>query len=85
MSPIRDAIRLLREASEYAPTWSQTTPLLDAADALERLVTDPSAEELERLEDAFWNQGIAKDWKGEGRGIHAGVRAVLKALGSEQP
>jgi hypothetical protein len=95
MSAIREAIRLLREAADLrtkvpeewiAPGLEVSTPrdmrakLLTAAAALERLITDPSDEEVERAANAivalpnFLTQGA--------RNI---ARAALRSLGSETP
>jgi hypothetical protein len=87
VSAVRDAIRLLRDVAglvEGEKGHAASCEFCTAADALERLVTDPPAEEVERLADEFRENRIVKDEHGRW-GIDAdnGIRAVLRALGDQ--
>jgi hypothetical protein len=89
VSAVSEAIRLLREAADFRtkvpeewiiPGLEVSTPrdmrakLLTAADTLSRLVTDPPAEEVERLVGVY----LEANWSTEGS-----IRAVLRAIGDQ--
>jgi hypothetical protein len=98
MSAVSEAVRLLRATADWQMLASgdgieakvnlpiaEQARLIEAADALERLVTGPPAAEVERLADVHCRHALAKDGAGTWRQNTAnGIHAVLRALG-EQP
>lgn len=92
-NPIREAIRLLREASDLLPYEPDGNDLTEAADALERLVTDPRYADLEWLARGLvplvWHRIDRGDARNDDRREAAAAlgtaRLALLTLGREQP